>query len=839
MSLSFALRHLRYLRQSGVVGRCAFTVAAATCLGLLFPAQGVTASGTAPTQRVQATGEVQAFDIPAGPLAASLNALSRAAGLTLAVDPAEVAGKTAPAVSGTFTPQQALERLLAGSGLRHRFTNSATVTLEPVVARVGEDGLLELDPIRVEGEGVDFGPSQIGNLPPAFAGGQVGEGARLGVLGNRSVFDTPFNQTSYTEEFIQARQARRISEVLVADPSIRSASPRTDFGALYISRGFALRDSDFALNGLYGLLPSGSRKDSVSAFERIEFLKGPNAFAYGISPSGRVGGTVNLVPKRAEREPVTELTGSYFSELQFGSHLDVGRRFGRDQMFGVRTNLELRDGTTTATDGADSKEFLGFGSVALDWQGEQTRATLDLMYERSDLEAPATAGFILAPGVQVPDAPNGRINHSQRWHSFENETFSAIASAEHDILPNALTATAQFGYAYTDFTRFLFLLPTILDDIGTLSGSATTFNRFRSDAFSGEAGLRANFDIGPVNHQVALVGSALYQDNQLAAIDVATPYAASLYDPVSIPDPGRPDAPSNLQGGNQQDLFGTTLSNTLSILDDRVQLTLGARFQSIETKNFDVATGEVTGEFDDNAVSPAAALLIKPIEELSLYANYVEGLSPGPVAPANAVNFGEAFAPIVTEQVEVGAKWDLDTFGVTLSAFRITQPQGLLDPATNRFGVDAEQRNQGVELNLFGEPIDGFRMLGGVAYLDAELTETAGGTNDGNSVPGVSNWAVNLGAEVDIPWIEGVTLSGLGVYTGSAEVDAANTATIPSWWRLDLGAAYDFSLYDTEWELRAAVNNVTDEAYFLGTSFSGFLTVGEPRTFLLSLKRVF
>lgn len=58
--------------------------------------------------------------------------------------------------------------------------------------------------------------------PVAYAGGQVATGGQLGMLGNRSVMDTPFNQTSFTAKTIQDQQARSVADVLLNDPSVRA-----------------------------------------------------------------------------------------------------------------------------------------------------------------------------------------------------------------------------------------------------------------------------------------------------------------------------------------------------------------------------------------------------------------------------------------------------------------------------------------------------------------------------------------------------------------------------------------------------------------------------------------
>src|SRR3546814_17551790 len=76
---------------------------------------------------------------------------------------------------------------------------------------------------------------------------------------------------------------------------------------------------------------------------------------------------------------------------------------------------------------------------------------------------------------------------------------------------------------------------------------------------------------------------------------------------------------------------------------------------------------------------------------------------------------------------------DFGRFATTLAAFQITQPSGFTDPITNVFSVDGEQRNRGLELNVFGELRDDFRILGGLAYTRGELTKTRVGVNEGRA----------------------------------------------------------------------------------------------------------
>ncbi|MDF2602489.1 MAG: TonB-dependent siderophore receptor, partial [Methylobacterium brachiatum] len=155
---------------------------------------------------------------------------------------------------------------------------------------------------------------------------------------------------------------------------------------------------------------------------------------------------------------------------------------------------------------------------------------------------------------------------------------------------------------------------------------------------------------------------------------------------------------------------------------------------------------------------------------------------------------------------------------------------------TRLFGLNGEQRNQGIDLGLFGAPAEGFRVLGGLTLVDGRLTKTAAGLFNGHVAPGVPSMQANLGAEVDLPaWIlPGVTLTGRVIYTASQYYDQANTQTIPDWTRLDLGIRYSFRANGTPLTARFNVENAAGARYW-GSTAQSVLSYGTPRTFLASL----
>lgn len=172
-------------------------------------------------------------------------------------------------------------------------------------------------------------------------------------------------------------------------------------------------------------------------------------------------------------------------------------------------------------------------------------------------------------------------------------------------------------------------------------------------------------------------------------------------------------------------------------------------------------------------------------------------------------------------------------FGAQLALFQIAQQSGAVDPATNLFGFIGLQRNRGAEIQVFGEAAPGLRLLGGVAFIDARLVATPGGSNDGRKAPGVPDAAVSFQAEYDPRILPGLTLFGRAIYTDPVYFDAANRQRLPDWIRFDLGLRYAALVGGRSVVFRAAVENVTDVSYWQ-TAGRSLLSLGSQRTILVS-----
>ena len=666
--------------------------------------------------------------------------------------------------------------------------------------------------------------------PGEYAGGQVARGGRAGIFGNMDMMDTPFASTNFTADVALNQQSKGVGDVLLNDPAVRVARGFGNFQELYIMRGFNTFSDDMTFNGIYGILP----RQFVSAEipERVEVFRGATSFINGAAPGGSaIGGAINLVPKRADDEPLTRVTLGYEQAAHGYAAVDVGRRFGGQMSHGIRVNAAIRDGETSVEDQDRELNVLSFG---YDYSGERFRLSADLAWQDNVIKSPRPS---VTPSGELPEPPDADSNFAQPWTNTKEEQVFGVTRGELDIGDN-VSVWAAIGGRVSEESNVL-SNPTSGPD-GTTS--AYHFDNSREDdTLSMDLGLRAELETGPVRHRVIVSASDYsFESKNAYAFSNFAGFPGDIYDPVPVPPP-----PADFfTGGDLNDPLVTFTTDTrsyaiadiLSFMDDRFRVIVGARHQNIETEAFNYNTGESISYYDEGRVTPIGAVLVRFGEQISVYSNYAEGLQPGETAPLISgglpvENGGEVFDPYQSEQVEIGLKFDAVKFGGSVSAFDIAQPSGIV--VDQVFSISGEQRHKGFEVMAFGEPAEGVRLVGGVTWLDATLERTQDGQFDGNRPTGVPEALVNVNAEWSVPGIENLTLDGRAVYTSSQYADAANTIEAPSWTRFDFGARYTTEIGGRQTTFRARFDNVlgSDEWISVG-GYPGrnYLVLGNPRT---------
>lgn len=764
-----------------------------------------------------ASSEQRNYSIAPGPLGRSLATFASEAGVSLSFDPALTDGLQSPGLQGRYSSVDGLNRLLGGNRLQLQLRGDGSYTLVPLADGAGA---LEVPSSLVSSS------AAVGDLPQEFAGGQVARGGRLGLLGNTDIMDAPFSITSYTAQTIRDQQARSIADVLANEPSAQIGSARTNLNEDFSLRGFPVASADVAINGMYGLAPHF--RVPVEMAERIEVVKGPSAMLNGMAPSGAIGGAVNLVTKRADVEPLARVGVSYLSDSVLGSEVDLGRRFGESNEFGVRFNGAYRDGDTAVDDQSQEGRL---ASLGLDYAGERLRLSADYIYQREDIDNVVRQFGLAAAVTNIPEAPDNDLNYPGYGQS-EMQDRILIVRGEYD-LNDWLTAYAGYGDRRSEMDALAGNV-TLLNNAGDFA-SSPAWQVFDVSSHSAEAGLRSAFSTGAVQHSLSFGATRVVQH-----ADIFFDFSSfgglrfsNLYNPVDSSTPSTDGIDKHAEKYTAATLTSYALADTLSFDDGRFEVTLGVRQQQVEAQNYNMNVGTpVDGGYDESELTPLVGVVFKPWENISLYANYIEGLSQGETAPLTGVsNPGEMLAPYVSKQREVGIKGEWSGFGATLAAFQIERPSSVVE--NGQFTDGGEQRNRGLELSLFGEVTEGVRVLGGGTYTQAKLTKTQNGANDGNDAIGVPRQQFNLGGEWDLGALPGLTLTARTIYTGEQYADQANNLTLPDWVRVDVGARYSFESLGKPVVVRANLDNLFDEDYW-GTSTAGYLYLGAGRTLQLS-----
>lgn len=273
---------------------------------------------------------VQQFSLPAQPLGQALNALARQSGVAISVDAALVAGKSAPAVQGAMTLREALQRLLAGSGLVAAPTGSA-ITIRAAGA---SDAGATLAPVTVTAQADRATTENTG----AYTTGSMSTATKLSL----SIRETPQSVTVMTRQRMDDEGMVTLSDAIRATPGlvVSKGGPERDG---YYSRGF------WVGNVTYDGLPTSMDTSwygsdvllsDLAVYDRVEIVRGATGLASG---SGDPSAAINLVRKRPTKETQISLSGNAGSWNRYGLQADVSGSLNESRTLRARAVASTQD----------------------------------------------------------------------------------------------------------------------------------------------------------------------------------------------------------------------------------------------------------------------------------------------------------------------------------------------------------------------------------------------------------------------------------------------------------------------------------------------------------------
>jgi iron complex outermembrane receptor protein len=597
-------------------------------------------------------------------------------------------------------------------------------------------------------------------------------------------------------------------------PGVNSQSQR--FGDRNtIFRGFT--GNNFYTNGFKDAFNGDSFTYDLANIDRVEVLKGPSSVLYG---QGQPGGTINIITKQPLPEwyAAGSVTAGSFGFVRPSLDVSGPLTKGKELRFRLNAAYQRED---SFVDFVESERYLVAPVLALSI-GPSTQLTLEGEYQA--LSEIYWTGLPIDGTIR--DNPHGRIPLSR---------YLGDAKLEGDHFPER--TLGKLGYRlehrFNEYVslrhgfRFTYHTRDERDIIGfALQDDKRTFDRdlfvakgWRRDYYV-LTDLAFDFVTGPLGHKLLFGTDQRFLSTYdrfaidvLPPIDVFTPTYGDLVDPIGAATPR--------QISHQSGRFIGVYAQDLVTLIEQVKLLVGGRydFATLDTQSSISDSDSVTrsGAYD-GVFTPRVGLVFQPVPSVALYTSYTTSFN-----PLTGTTFdGAGFDPEEGVQYEGGVK--LDLFGgrlsSTLAVYHLTRENVLTaDPDHPGFSIQTgEQRSRGVEVDIAGEVLPGFRLIGSYAYTDAKITKSNSGTQ-GNRPANVpfhtgSVWGVY---NFQDGFLKGLGL-GLGVIAvGERPADNFGTANLPSYVRTDAAIYYRPLKH---FDLALNFKNLFDTRYFETSTFA-------------------
>lgn len=683
------------------VGRYALLCA----LSMTVLAAGALTSRPAHAQGAQA----QAIELAAGSLADSLVSLGRQAQVQILFSPGAVAGLQAPAVSGRLTPQAALDRLLARSGLVAVPSGSGFIVRAP--SGGSSSDATTLAPVTVTGRDLATTEGTGSYTTPAVT---IGKNVQ-------SLREIPQSISVVTRQLLDDQNLVNLDDAMrtVTGVTVEAGSVGGNHGNFY-SRGYAL--DTIQVDGVNTPASTGNDLSAgfgLAIYDRIEVLRGPAGLFQG---AGDPGGTVNLVRKRAQRDFAFSgqvMAGSwdrYYTEADITGPLDSdGRLRGR--------LVASYDDRRSFVDGVYTRKPLFYGTMSFDVTPDTT-LTAGATYQQ----------YKGRPFFGLPGYTDGRLldvrrstNLDPSWNHITEEITEYFADVEHRLSNGGRIKVSGLYREQDEPSREFGWSDCAVDPV---TGDTCLVSwKYRSNwkTYGLDAFVSTPFDAFGRTHEL-IVGADyrnVHKNFQYGGGDTAD---INLYHPNNdIPKPDYEFTNGNDSKTHQYGLYART---NLRVADAATVIAGGRlTWWNNKTANRNAYFNQFSNtDTSINAkFTPYLGLVVDLNDQLSAYTSYTSIFSPQTVTDVN----GQPLNARTGKQFEIGLKGEfLDKrLNGHVALFRMDdENRAMTDPDNPLFSMAAgKMRNQGFEAEISGSPAPGWDITAGYAYT---TTKTLQGTED-------------------------------------------------------------------------------------------------------------
>ncbi|MFJ7108235.1 TonB-dependent siderophore receptor [Pseudomonas sp. NPDC098740] len=767
---------------------------------------------------------VRAYNLPAAPLASTLNQIASQAGLALSLNPSLAAGKTSAPVKGQFDAAGALREALRGTGLQLEQSSAGTYSL--VAVPQGVMALPETAVIGVENTESAWGPVQ----------GYLATRTAAGTKTDTALVEAPRSISIATREQMDDRNVHSLDDAVRYMPGIVASSYGSDTRADWLRvRGF--EPTQF-LDGLP--LPKGvyaNPKQETWNLDRLALLRGPASSVYGQTPPG---GLLDMVSRRPSAESSNEIQVQYGSDNHRQINFASTGKIDDEGQFLYGLSGVVRD-SGTQIDHVDNKRY----NIApsLTWNiDEDTRFTLLTQFTRDDTGI--TSQFLPVQGTRI-HSPLGKISHHKNlgdpdWE-FYDRTYYALGYAFEHRLNDVWQFKQNLRYTKSDLS-FQALTPgaypfTQVDADGNVGRSSTSVDEDISQ-FAVDNNFQGDFATGDIRHTL-LIGL----DHQRTNTNYTSIFGDGLTTNVNNPIYGqpivRPPRSAAFYDYNQK-TYQTGLYVQDQMALDQWRLTLGGREDWVHTGTKFFNKGDATNTERNKNFSGNAAISYVFDSGFVPYLSYAESFQPTSNATASPT---DSFKPTEGKQWELGIKYQPPGSSTLLTAavYDLTQ-KNVSVTTTNSNGVSitsqtGEVKVKGLELEAVSDVTENLKVIAAYTLAKSEVQK---GDFKGNRLQLMPNQQASLWA--DYTWHNGV-LDGFGIgagarYTGNTYGDQGNTSLgkADAYTVFDAAVHYDLGRLDNSLKGASLALNATNlfDKDYISTCDSFYCYYGDQRSVVAS-----
>jgi iron complex outermembrane receptor protein len=681
---------------------------------------------------------------------------------------------------------------------------------------------------------------------------QVGS-ATLGGFEEVPLAETPRSALVVTRSVLDDQQARLLSDVTRNDASIGEDYAPVGYYQDFQIRGFPI---DLATGlKINGLTIAGEQLVPLETMESVEFLKGLAGMEAGVASAG---GMINYVTKRPAAVRALELATDQRGTI-FG-HLDLGGFLGGKKQLGLRANIGAESMRSYVNDADGTREF---GALAGDWKIDpKTTFTGDFEYQHQVQRS--VAGYQLLGGTTVPTGINpSTMLGKQSWA--KPNTFDAFNTRLR--VDRTLT---QNWHAYVTAGKSRSLIDdNIAYPYGCYYVAACNSNGSPEPWFFSPAGDYDVYDYrspgelriddqfeaimvghqktGPVTHHIVAGTSLLRRSVALPAAVYDYVGTDNIHQPLQQfqPSPNSP-GPVTLQEDSHQ--YSAVIEDRVD-LPGRITVSAGGQIDTLHDHNYSQTDPVTFEQYLQKTTKvlwvPQYSIAYRPLNSLTVYANYGVALSLGLQAPFWAVNGNVFLDPFFTRQAEIGAKYEASKrLLLTAALYRMRAPFFYPKPVAGGllFTGEGHETHRGIEFSAQGAAANWLRLTASAAAIAAISDGTGTPAFDNKQVLNQPRFRSTFSADVLVPHIRGLGLLPGWSYTGRKAATRDDLVSVSGYNLFSMGARYTPRGDRGPLTFRLYADNITNKRYWKDTGANygdTYLHVGAPTTVRLSAQYMF